>query len=102
MRYLICENVVIHNEIVFNHSPILRTFSSIQSARKYCMNNCPQGYSWNILRDTMNGLISEGLVMRSSYPRYGRTAFAWIYWTGNNRRVINKDGSLGRVIGNKK
>lgn len=99
MRYLICENVVVHpNGMVINHSSVLRTFGNIGVARKYCMKNCRPGYSLNILKETSEGLFSVGWVAYSSYGKYGKTAFAWIFHTSDGRKFINKDGSLGRRV----
>lgn len=96
MKYLICENIVTHpNGAVINHSSIWRTFSNIQDARKYCVNNCRSGYSLNILKETSEGLFTMGWVAHSSYPKYGKTAFAWIFHARDGMRFINKDGSLG-------
>ena len=95
MKYLICENVVIHNGKVFNNSSILKTSTNIKNARRYCMINCPGGHSWNVLKETSEGIFPVGSVAWTSYPKNGKTAFGWI-WNDGNLRFINRDGSLGR------
>lgn len=99
MDYAVTDGAYIENGKVKGYFRILRTFRSIDDARRYCINNVPEGTSWSIHAITQKGMIPKGMVWWTSYPKNGKTSFAWGYHGEKGGLwFINKDGTLGKPM----
>ena len=84
---------------VIGYGRVLRTFRSIDDARRFIINTCNKEHSMCIHTITSKGMFCIGMVWWTSYPKNGKTAFAWGYHKeGGGLWFINKDGSLGKPM----
>lgn len=96
--YAVTDGAYVENGKVKGYYKLMRTFRSINDARRFCINNIPKGTSWWIHQITQKGMIPKGGIWWTSYPKNGKGAFAWAYHSDNGLWFINKDGSLGKPM----
>ena len=103
MDYAIIKNVTWHYgdktpKMLYN-SGVIRTFRSVTDARRYIINNLDKGGA-NIVEITSKGMQPYGWIHWHSYPKNGKTAYAWGYTSDKTGGLwfVNKDGTLGRPM----